>query len=279
MPTICDWHGRFLWSLSVQTHIAVRFYSRARPWGISAIWKTMPHKVYVAASNGPARKNYRPKDKYDFFKIKYSRMSVTKILIWEPLYKLSLIFYSLLLSQLPFSSSFGSLFHQANIRDSEVIRAQTFSVPQNVPKWRQSFPSPFLEKGPPKITEGNPFDPHWPISRISPELTWHRKMFCPAWCVTVIRSKRLCSNKTWKEFRTPNLWNPACLGNNVLRKILSFHTPPRKKSKVQGPTEHCKIRERAHQPCSQGYLLQQLQAMKGPHNRDKLWNMVKKCWK
>ena len=41
----------------------------------------MPHKVYVAASNGPARKNYRPKDKYDFFKIKYSRMSVTKILI------------------------------------------------------------------------------------------------------------------------------------------------------------------------------------------------------
>ena len=52
MPTICDWHGRILWSLSVQTHIAVRVYSRARPWGISAIWKKMPHKIYVAALNG-----------------------------------------------------------------------------------------------------------------------------------------------------------------------------------------------------------------------------------
>ena len=26
----------------------------------------------------------------------------------------------------------------------------------------------FLEKGLPKITEGNPFDPNWPISRINP---------------------------------------------------------------------------------------------------------------
>ena len=28
--------------------------------------------------------------------------------------------------------------------------------------------TPFLEKGPPKITEGGPFDPHWSISRINP---------------------------------------------------------------------------------------------------------------
>ena len=28
--------------------------------------------------------------------------------------------------------------------------------------------TPFLEKGAPKITEGGPFDPHWPISRINP---------------------------------------------------------------------------------------------------------------
>ena len=27
---------------------------------------------------------------------------------------------------------------------------------------------PFLEKGLPKITEGDPFDPHWLISRINP---------------------------------------------------------------------------------------------------------------
>ena len=30
--------------------------------------------------------------------------------------------------------------------------------------WR----TPFLEKEPPKITEGGPFDPHWPVSRINP---------------------------------------------------------------------------------------------------------------
>ena len=28
--------------------------------------------------------------------------------------------------------------------------------------------TPFLEKGLPKITEGNPFDPNWPTSRINP---------------------------------------------------------------------------------------------------------------
>ena len=28
--------------------------------------------------------------------------------------------------------------------------------------------TPFLEKGPPKITEGVPFDPHWIISRLNP---------------------------------------------------------------------------------------------------------------
>ena len=27
---------------------------------------------------------------------------------------------------------------------------------------------PFLKKGPPKITEGGTFDPHWPISKINP---------------------------------------------------------------------------------------------------------------
>ena len=54
------------------------------------------------------------------------------------LYKLTLDFYSLLRSQWPFSSLFESLFHQTNIRDSAVIRAQAFSVAQNVPKWRQS---------------------------------------------------------------------------------------------------------------------------------------------
>ena len=30
------------------------------------------------------------------------------------------------------------------------------------------FCTPFLEKGPPKIIERGPFDPHWPVSRINP---------------------------------------------------------------------------------------------------------------
>ena len=36
--------------------------------------------------------------------------------------------------------------------------------------WGTPFQGPpFLEKaGPSKITEGGPFDPHWPISRIKP---------------------------------------------------------------------------------------------------------------
>ena len=32
------------------------------------------------------------------------------------------------------------------------------------------FGAPFLEKGPPQITEGGLFDPHWPVSRINPGL-------------------------------------------------------------------------------------------------------------
>ena len=74
-----------------------------------------------------------------FFGIKYSKTSLTTTLIWQPPYKLTLNFYSLLLSQLPFSSSFESLFCQTNIQDSAVIRTLAFSVAQNVPKWRQSF--------------------------------------------------------------------------------------------------------------------------------------------
>ena len=45
-----------LCSLSVQTHIIVRVYSRARLWGISATWKKIPRKIYVAASNGVQKK-------------------------------------------------------------------------------------------------------------------------------------------------------------------------------------------------------------------------------
>ena len=40
---------------------------------------------------------------------------------------------------------------------------------QSVPISSNTFQgTPFLEKGPPKITEGGPFDLHWPVSRINP---------------------------------------------------------------------------------------------------------------
>ena len=131
-----------------------------------------------------------------FFEIKNSKASLTTTLIWRLRYKLTLNVYSLIVFQLPFSPSFESLFHQTNVRDSAVIQAQAFSVAQNVPKWRQrvnkgSFShgtvctnkfkyllgTPFLEKGPPKITEGGPFDPHWPISRINPVLLRTKNSF------------------------------------------------------------------------------------------------------
>ena len=94
------------------------------------------HKIYLATFNG-VQKN-RPKDKYYFLEIKYSKTSLAKTLIWQSLHKIILKFYGLLLSQLPFSSSFESLFHQTNIWDSAVIGARP-SVTQNIPKWLQSI--------------------------------------------------------------------------------------------------------------------------------------------
>ena len=150
------------------------------------------HRIKFTLPRQMGRKKNRPKDKYYFFEIKYSKTSLTTTLIWWPLYKLTLNFYSLLLSQLSFFSSLESLFHQTNIRDSAVIPAQAFSVAQNVPKRRQSVNkhsfshgtvctnkfkyllgdplswTPFLEKRAHKITEGSTFDSHWPISRINP---------------------------------------------------------------------------------------------------------------
>ena len=44
-----------------------------------------------------------------------------------------------------------------------------FLMEQSVPISSNTFLGPpFLEKGSPQITEGGPFDPHWPIARINP---------------------------------------------------------------------------------------------------------------
>ena len=54
--------NRYRYVVTIQ-HWALRVYTRARPCGISAIWKKRPHKIHVAASNGAQKKN-RPKDKH-----------------------------------------------------------------------------------------------------------------------------------------------------------------------------------------------------------------------
>ena len=57
-----------------------------------------------------------------------------------------------------------------------IISFHNFLMEQSVPISSNTFlgdplsktPPPFLKKGPPKITEGGTFDPHWPISKINP---------------------------------------------------------------------------------------------------------------
>ena len=96
----------------------------------------------------------------NFFELKYLKTSLTTTRIW-------------LLSQLPFPSSFESLFHQTNNQDSVVIRALAFSVAQmfqnggkasinvhflmeqSVPTSSNTFRgTPFLKKGPLKLQKG-----------------------------------------------------------------------------------------------------------------------------
>ena len=47
-------------------------------------------------------------------------------------------------------------------------KASGESDPGRIPFGGPLSRTPFLEKGPPEITEGGPFDAHWPISRINP---------------------------------------------------------------------------------------------------------------
>ena len=56
-----------------------------------------------------------------------------------------------------------------------IISFHNFLMEQSVPISSNTFLGdplskipPFLKKGPPKITEGGTFDPHWPISKINP---------------------------------------------------------------------------------------------------------------
>ena len=98
-----------------------RVYSRARHCRISAIWEKCHIKFTLSRQMG--RKKIEPR---------------INAIFWNKVFE-NITDNNIDLSQLPFSSSFESLFRQTNIRDSAVIRTQAFSVAQNVPKWRQSF--------------------------------------------------------------------------------------------------------------------------------------------
>ena len=80
MPFICDWHGRFLRSFSVRTHMAVsRFILERGLEGFPQLGKKCRIKFTLLCQMG--RKKYRPKDQYDYFEIKYSKISLTTTLI------------------------------------------------------------------------------------------------------------------------------------------------------------------------------------------------------
>ena len=56
--------------------------------------------------------------------------------------------------------------------------------------------TPFLEKGPPRITEGGPFDPHRPISRINPAIY--------LWSLKPLHDSRFCTVTKTKGLLVPN---------------------------------------------------------------------------
>ena len=107
-------------------------------------------KSYFGASNGAHK--IVSKDKYLFSEIKYSKTLLTddKIDMTAALY---FEIYSLLLSQLPFSSSFVSLFLFCTFL-SCFVQSRLYKGIQ-ISLWG----SHFLEKGP-------PLGSHWPISRM-----------------------------------------------------------------------------------------------------------------
>ena len=173
-----------LCSLSVQTHITVRVYSRARLWGISAIWKKCRVKFTLPRQMGC--KKYRPKDKYNFFgnkvfeNVSDNNTDLTAAhtinLLWIFIASYCLNCLSLLRLSHYFTQQTSGILQQ--------FEPSIFQLCRMFQNGGKASLSPFLKKGPPKITEGGPFDPHWPISRINPELTCHRKMFFPVWWVT-----------------------------------------------------------------------------------------------
>ena len=159
-----------------------------RPYGISPIWKKMAKNLHRLVKWGTKIIGLRISI---FFgkKVTDTVTSLTTTLIWRPLYKLSLNFNSLLLSQycrclLCLSHSFARqtsgilqsfeprLFQSPRMfqHGGKTSISVRFLIEQSVPISSNTFcGTPFLKKGPPKITEQGALDPHWPISRINPE--------------------------------------------------------------------------------------------------------------
>ena len=148
-----------------------RVYSRLRLCGISAIWKKMPHKIYVAASNG-AQKKIDPRISFFFF--------FEEAFIYVKHYSPNNLMFS---TCKPVNDNFNkrSFSHGT-------VCTNKFKYLLGEPLSR----TPLLEKGPPKITERGQFfsfhsfigyssyhlqykfiiqhkskkkkNPHWPIS-------------------------------------------------------------------------------------------------------------------
>ena len=80
--------------------------------------------------------------------------------------------------------------------------------------------SPFLEKGPHKITEGGSLDPHWPISRINPEnVALHTQ-----WSLLIIIVQLVIS--TFGDCLRGNMERESVKHGIELRLQHAFHTIP-----------------------------------------------------
>ena len=112
-----------------------RVYSRAQSWRIPQFGKRMPHKIYVAGSNG-VQKKIDPRisiQKHHWQRHWFDGRSINLLWAWTFIASYCLNCLSLL------HLSHYINFDQTNIWDSTVIQAQAFSVAQNVPKWQQSI--------------------------------------------------------------------------------------------------------------------------------------------
>ena len=139
---------------------------------------TSPHQM--------GHKNYRPKDKYFFLEKKsltqshhwFDGRSINLLWTFIAYYRLNCL--SLLRLSHYFTRQTSGILQSFEPRLFQLPRmfqngrktliSVCFLLEQSVAISSNTFcGTPFLKKGPPKITEQRPLDHHWPISRINPQ--------------------------------------------------------------------------------------------------------------